>query len=107
MGLYMIQAAYTSEAWAAQVANPQNVLDRVKAAVEALDGRIIDAWYCFGEYDIIGIAEYPDATSAAGYAIAAAASGGLKSAKTTPLLSIAEGLEAMKKAGATGYQPPK
>ena len=47
----------------------------------------------------------PDNVSAAAFAVAVAAGGACKNVKTTPLLSIAEGIEAMKKAGQSGYQP--
>jgi hypothetical protein len=47
----------------------------------------------------------PDNISIAALALAAAAGGSLKSIKTTPLMSIADGLVALKKAGASGYTP--
>jgi hypothetical protein len=42
----------------------------------------------------------------AAFALAAAASGAAKVMKTTPLMTIEEGIEAMRKAGGTGYRPP-
>jgi hypothetical protein len=47
----------------------------------------------------------PDNISLASLALAAAAGGSLKSVKTTPLMSIADGLAALKKAGTSGYTP--
>ena len=47
----------------------------------------------------------PDNVSAAGIAMAFASGGACKSVKTTPLLTVEEGVEAMKKAGKTGYRP--
>jgi hypothetical protein len=35
-----------------------------------------------------------------------AAAGAFKSMKTTPLMSVAEGIEAMKKAAQSGYKAP-
>ena len=32
---------------------------------------------------------------------------GVKAIKTTPLLTLDEGVEAMKKGGKSGYKPPK
>ena len=43
--------------------------------------------------------------SAAAFAMAVAAGGACKDVRTTPLLSIAEGLEAVKKAESAGYKP--
>jgi hypothetical protein len=37
--------------------------------------------------------------------MAVAAGGACKSVKTTPLLSMEEGIEAMKKAATSGYRP--
>jgi hypothetical protein len=48
----------------------------------------------------------PDNVSAAAFALAAAAGGGLKAYKTTPLLTFEQGIEAMKKASGAGYEPP-
>jgi uncharacterized protein with GYD domain len=106
MGLYLLQAAYTSEAWASQVKNPQNRLEALRPVVEKLGGSMESGWLAFGEYDIVAILEMPDNASAAAFSIAASAGGAVKAIKTTPLMSIEEGLEAMRKAGAAGYRPP-
>ncbi len=60
----------------------------------------------FGEYDAIGIVEMPDNASAAAFSLAAAAGGGVKAFKTTPLMTVEEGIEAMTKAGSCGYESP-
>jgi hypothetical protein len=39
--------------------------------------------------------------------VAVAAGGACKSVKTTPLLSVEEGMSAMKKAKGSGYKPVK
>jgi uncharacterized protein with GYD domain len=59
----------------------------------------------FGEYDIIGVVDMPDSVSAAAFSMAIAAGGACRAVRTTPLLSSAESLEAMKKAATCGYQP--
>ena len=52
MPLYMVQAAYTPEAWAAQLKKPQNRVSTVGGAIcEAVGGKLVGAWYCFGNYD--------------------------------------------------------
>ena len=106
MPYYMLQGAYTSEAWATQAANPQNRVEIVRPIFEGLGGRIESAYYTFGEYDVVVIAEFPDNVSAAALAVAINAGGGFKAAKTTPLMTIEEGVEVMKKAGGAGYRPP-
>jgi hypothetical protein len=53
--------------------------------------------------------EAPDNVSAAGLSMAVSAGGALKAIKTTPLMTIEEGIQAMKKgaAAAASYAPPK
>ena len=106
MPLYMFQAAYTSEAWAAQISNPQNRIEQVRPAIERLGGRILGAYYAFGEYDVVVIIEAPDNVSVAALAIAVAAGGAAKAQKTTVLMSIEDGLTAIRRASGTGYRPP-
>ena len=106
MPYYMLQGAYTSEAWAAQVANPQDRVEIVRPIFEGLGGRIESAYFTFGEYDVVVIAEFPDNVSAAAISVAINAGGGFKSAKTTPLMTMEEGIEVMRKAGGAGYRPP-
>ena len=106
MAYYLIQVAYTPEAWAAQIKNPQNRIEAVRPVVERLGGSFEGVWYAFGEYDIVGICKMPDNVSAAAFSLAATAGGAVKAFKTTPLMTTEEGLEAMKKAGAAGYRPP-
>jgi uncharacterized protein with GYD domain len=103
---YLYQSAYTPEAWAAQVKNPQDVRERTQAVVEKFGGRVVGIWYAFGEYDLVSIAEFPDNVSVATVVIAFAAGGALKAAKTTPLMTVEEGLEALKNAEGAPYQPP-
>jgi hypothetical protein len=50
MPLYMFQGTYTPQSWAAQVKNPQNRIETVgREACEAVGGKLVGAWYCFGD----------------------------------------------------------
>jgi uncharacterized protein with GYD domain len=102
---YLHQVGYTSESWKALVRQPQDRLAAVQAPIEKLGGKLVDAWFTFGEYDIVAITEMPDNMSAAAIAIAFAAGGACKTVRTTPLLSQTEAISAMKKAGESGYRP--
>ena len=106
MPLFLSQVAYSEEGWQALVSNPQNRLEAIRPVVDKLGGRIVNAYFAFGDYDFILISEFPDNVSAAALAIAAAAGGAVKSMKTTPLMEAAEGLEALRKAAASGYRAP-
>lgn len=105
MPAYLYQLAYTPESWATQVKNPQNRIEQVSPAVEALGGKILSAHYAFGKYDLIVLLEMPDNEAMAAFALAVAAGGAVKSARTTPLMAIDEGMRAMGKAGTSGYKP--
>lgn len=103
---YLVQVAYTPEAWATMSKNPQSRIDAVRPAVEDLGGKIETGYLSFGEYDLIVIAEFPGNTEAAAFAIVASAGGAVKSYKTTPLLTAEEGVEAMQRSTRSGYEPP-
>ncbi|HUK09739.1 MAG TPA: GYD domain-containing protein [Stellaceae bacterium] len=107
---YMYQIAYTPESWAAQVKNPQNRVETVgKAACEAVGGKLIGGWLCFGEYDAMLIVDVPNEESMAAIALAVAAGGALKAGKTTLLMTGAQGISALKKADAVAkvYRPAR
>jgi uncharacterized protein with GYD domain len=108
MAHYLVQVAYTPEAWAAQIKNPQNRVEAVRPLLEKLGARFEVTYLTFGEYDIVFIMEAPDNVSAAAISLAVSAGGACKAYKTTPLMSIDEGIEAMRKAGqaASVYRPP-
>jgi uncharacterized protein with GYD domain len=84
---------------------PQDRSAAVRPAIENLGGRIERFWLCFGEYDVVGIVEMPNNVSAAAFAIAVGAGRACRALKTTPLLTMEEGVEAMKQAGNCGYKP--
>jgi uncharacterized protein with GYD domain len=102
---YLHQVAYSREGWEGLVKNPQDRIEAVRPAIERLGGKIKNAYFAFGEYDVVVITEMPDNVSAAGLAMAFAGGGACKAVQTTPLLSPAEAVEAMKKASQSGYKP--
>ena len=106
MPLFLTQVAYNENAWQAMVNNPQNRLDALRPVYDKLGGRIVNAYFAFGEYDFVVISEFKESTSAAALAIAASAGGAVKSIKTTPLMDAAEGAEALRKAATCGYRAP-
>jgi uncharacterized protein with GYD domain len=105
MPFYLHQVSYTTEALARLIANPQDRFEAVRAPIEKLGGKIKDSYFSFGQHDAVLITEMPDNVSAAAIALAFAAGGALRSCQTTALMSNAEALDAMRKAGACGYKP--
>ncbi len=110
MPLYMYQAAYTPESWAAQMKNPQNRVEAVgRQMCEAVGGKLVGGWLCFGDYDVVIIADLPNNESMAAIALAAGAGGAIKASKTTVLITGTEGVGALKKADAVAktYSPAR
>ncbi len=105
MAHYLMQFAYTPEAWAAVVKEPHDRIEKVRKAFKNLGGDITQAYFSFGQYDLVCVAEFPGNVNAAAMAIAVAAGGACKSVNTTPLLTREEAVEALKKASRSGYKP--
>ena len=102
MAQYLFQVAYTSESWAKQVRDRGNVLERIQPLLEACSGNVVSCFYAFGDYDLILIADFPTEEDAAAFSLAATAGGSLKAIKTTPLLTVEQGLKAMERASEAG-----
>ena len=103
---YLVQLAYTPEAWAAMVNRPHDRSEVIQPMIERAGGSIIGMWFCFGDYDVVGVFQMPDNTSAKAIEFVVLASGAIKTARVTPLMSMGEGLQALKRACDIRYQPP-
>lgn len=106
MASYMIQFSYAPSALAALIKKPTDRSEVVKALLKKVGGKLIGIWMAFGEYDAVMIVEGAKAVDAAAISMAVSASGAFKSFKTTQLLTAAEAVEALGKAGTLGYAPP-
>jgi uncharacterized protein with GYD domain len=107
MALYMYQAAYTAESIAAQIKEPHDRIEAVRPALEALGAKIVAGGYPFGDYDVLVIFEAADDTTAASVAMAVAAGGATRSARTTRLLNGQEWVESLRKAQGSTYTPAR
>ena len=105
---FMMQVKYSADAVKAMVANPQDRKKAAAAAVEAAGGKLMCVYFSFGAKDILAIYEAPNAISAIGLSMIMGASGAASDVETTPLLTTAEAMEAMKHAAkaAPSYKPP-
>jgi uncharacterized protein with GYD domain len=106
MPLYMIQFAYTSEAWAALTKKPENRAEAVSALAQKMGGRLVDMYYCFGEYDGVILVDLPTDTAATAFVLAGVSGGHIKANRTTRLMTVNEAMEAMKQAGSTTIAAP-
>jgi uncharacterized protein with GYD domain len=97
MPKYLFQASYTPEGFKGlQKDQASGRKEAVAKAVEAIGGKIEAFYYAFGAEDAILILDLPDNTAAAALSLTVAA-GGLVQIRTTPLLTIEEVDEALKK----------
>jgi len=104
MPFYMVQVAYSVDAWASQVkGSRESMTERLRSVFQKLGGQVSHVYYAFGEYDAIAIGEFPDNISAVSFSAAISAGGAAKAVKTIPLMTEEEGLEAMRRAGGEGW----
>ena len=108
MAHYLIEVGYTPQAWASQIDSQANVIDRITPAVTAAKGKIESIYYAFGDADLVGIMDFPTPEDAASFSLAVTGSGALRSFRTTPLLTVEQGMASMKKASKirATYTPP-
>src|SRR6202035_507849 len=105
MPFYLHQVSYTPEALAKLIGNPQDRFEAVGGPIEKLGGKIKDSYFAFGPYDAVLITEMPDNVAAAAIALAFSAWGGWRTCQTAALMTNSEALDAMCKAGTSGYKP--
>jgi uncharacterized protein with GYD domain len=108
MPQFLFQVAYTSDSWATQVRQHGNVLERIQPLIDGCNGGVIGCFYAFGDYDLILLADFPGDEEAAAFSLAATAGGSIRTIRTTPLLSVEQGIAAMQRAEEVGrnYHPP-
>src|SRR5712692_388041 len=73
MPYYLVQGAYTPEAWAAQLKTPQNRAELIKPLLQQVGARLESFYYAFGESDVVVTLEVPDNVSAAALSLAVTA----------------------------------
>lgn len=107
MNTFLIQATYSHSATLSLIKNPQDRAAAVRSMIEKAGGQLDGFWFALGEYDIVAVAQMPDAVSAAAFSMAIGGSGAMNTYKTTTLLTSEEAMQAMKHAATIAYQPPK
>jgi uncharacterized protein with GYD domain len=107
MASYLLQVSFKPESLAAMIKKPADRREIVSKLTVQIGGKLVGYWFAFGEYDAVLIIEAPDNVSAAACAIAVTSTGAFTSFKTMPLLTVEEGIGAMKKAAHLSYKAPK
>jgi uncharacterized protein with GYD domain len=97
MPKYLIQATYTPEGLKGlHKDKASGRRTAVMNALEPLRGKLESMHYAFGQDDVIVILDLPDNVSASALSLAVSASGMVRT-RTTPLLTVEEVDEALKK----------
>ena len=106
---YLLRASYTPDALAALMKNPHSREQAVRTVVEELGGVLEGWWLAFGEDDVVVIVGMPDETSMAAMSMIVSSTGTVRRLATTPLLTSAESIEAMRKAATSqeAYATPE
>jgi uncharacterized protein with GYD domain len=104
MAKYLIKASYTAAGTKGLVkeggSSRKAAVDKM---VKAAGGKLDAFYYAFGETDVYGICDLPDAATAVALSMAINQSG-MVTASMVPLLTVDEIDQASKKS--VGYRPP-
>jgi uncharacterized protein with GYD domain len=97
MPYYLLQAAYSRDAWAKMKATKDDGICAyaIKPVVERHGGKYHNGWLAFGEYDSVVIMEMPDNKAAAAVSMELTLQGTVKDVKTTPLVPTEVGKQAL------------
>ncbi len=106
MAMYLTRFSYTPATWAKLIRNPEDRRAAARQYIESVGGKLHGFWYAFGEHDGYNLWEAPDNVSMAATALAISAGGALSSLQTTPLMTVEDTIEALRKASSITYRPP-
>ena len=108
MATYLFQFSYALDSVKGMVAKPQNRREAAENVIAVAGGRLLDMYFCFGDYDGVATAEFPSNVDAAAASLAISSSGAFSKVKTTVLITMEESVKAMEKAGevSAAYSPP-
>jgi uncharacterized protein with GYD domain len=108
MSHYLLRWQFKDTTAKTLVDNPQDRTAPARMLIEGFGGKLLSYYFAFGEYDGIGICEFPDSVSVAACSMRAASTGAFARFDTTALLTAAEAESAMRRAKETNvnYRAP-
>ncbi len=104
MPLFMYQFKYTPAAWAAFVKKPEDRRALVDELLRKLGGRLVSAYYAFGEWDGLVIFEAPDENKALAAIATIISPGHLEATKTSVLFTMEDTIKAMNVASTLTFR---
>lgn len=105
MRTYMIQIKYNATSASGLVTRPQDRKPQAADIMQKLGGRLLDFWFCFGQWDAVILVELENDVHALAVALADVA-GGVGNTLVTPLFDMADAVRAMEVAGGIDYHAP-
>lgn len=106
MNRYLFEMQLAPAAFAAFVKNPGDRRQANAAVIESLGGKLVEYYFSIGSNTVFTIQEMPDHISVEAATMAVMAGGAVTSARCVGILTAAEAVEAMQKAGGAGYRAP-
>ncbi len=106
MPLYLGRFKYSAEAMKAMIENPHDRGAAAAQAAESLGCNLHGLWWTLGDRDGAFLLEAPDNVAAVALSMAVGASGQI-STEVTVLLDMNEAQEAMRRAAAATFRPPR
>lgn len=108
MPKFAVMFSFKDETIARFIEHPEDRRGPGAKLAEAAGGKLLDYYWMFGQYDGLGIFEFPDAATAAAVSLAGAASGAFSHFETHELLDAEQVVRVAQKAQALrpSYRPP-
>ena len=106
---YLLQGNYTGDAIRNLIAKPDDRSESASKLAKSVGGKLREFYFCFGAHDFLAIMELPDDEAAATASFAASSAGHIVNLQTTKLLTPAESMKALTRAGSgkAMIKPPK
>jgi uncharacterized protein with GYD domain len=103
---YMVEFAYSEQAWQSLVKRPEDRTAAVETFLKSAGGKLVALYYHSGEFDGMVIFESVDDATANATVMAVLASGGIRTTRLTRLFTAKEAMDAFAKAGKIVYRGP-
>jgi uncharacterized protein with GYD domain len=96
MSRFLLQIRFTSSAWYAMTQKPIDTMESVRSPLKMLDGKLHDAFFTEGAYDLMAMAEFPESTSCDDISVAFYAGGSIAFIHASPLLTAPHAVEPLR-----------
>jgi uncharacterized protein with GYD domain len=103
MSRFSLQISFTTPAWLAILDDAYDPLSVVRTPVESLGGKLEDAFFTQGAFDILAITEFPESVSHSDLSIAFYAGGSVARIHASPLFTASQLQEAKRQSASLAH----